>query len=327
MKLGIFFALLSRFNIDFQEALKFVSELGIGAIELAPGSGRGGHLDLDELLMSRIKRDETLKLIGDHGLTISAFDAHGNPVHPNREIADAAHNRFIKVVNLAEMMGVDKIIGFSGCPGDAPGAKHPNWVVQPWPDEFYEVLQYQWNDELIPYWFKAAEYAKAHGVKICIEPHPGFAVYNPETLLKLRKAVGETLGCNYDPSHFFWQGIDPSVAVSELGPAIYHTHMKDTRVDKMNVLRNGVIDTKHYSEIKSRAWVFRTVGYGHDAQVWKDIILALKLAGYDGVLSIEHEDAAMSLREGIVKAVSFMKDVIIEEATDGVYESIYPVRK
>jgi sugar phosphate isomerase/epimerase len=248
-------------------------------------------------------------------------------VHPNREIAEAARNRFIQVVNLAEKMGVDRVIGFSGCPGDAPGAQHPNWVVQPWPDEFYEVLHYQWNDELIPYWTTAASYAKAHGVKICIEPHPGFAVYNPETLLKLRKAVGDTLGCNYDPSHFFWQGIDPSVAVSELGSAIYHTHIKDTRVDRMNVLKNGVLDAKHYSEIKDRAWVFRTVGYGHDAQVWKDIILALKLVGYDGVLSIEHEDAAMSLREGIVKAVGFMKEIVIEEATDGVYESIYPVRK
>ncbi|WP_281172764.1 sugar phosphate isomerase/epimerase family protein [Caldanaerobius polysaccharolyticus] len=173
---------------------------------------------------------------------------------------------------------------------------------------------------LIPYWEKAVKFANEHGVKrIALEMHPGFCVYNPETLLKLRKAVGPTIGANLDPSHLFWQGIDPVAAIRYLGDAIYFFHAKDTKIDPINAPRIGVLDTKHYSDEVNRAWIFRSVGYGHDYQLWKDIVSNLRMVGYDDVLSIEHEDSLFTAEEGFKKAVAFLKEVIPFEAKGGMY--------
>jgi sugar phosphate isomerase/epimerase len=151
--------------------------------------------------------------------------------------------------------------------------------------------------------------------------HPGFCVYNPETLLKLRaavsavagEAVGNVLGANFDPSHLIWQGMDPVAAIRELKGVIYHFHAKDTKIDKYNTAKNGVLDTKHYSDELGRAWVFRTVGFGNDASYWRDIISNLRLCGYDGALSIEHEDSVMTIDEGLKKAIAFLAPMVMEE--------------
>ena len=167
---------------------------------------------------------------------------------------------------------------------------------------------------LIPYWKKTAEFCLAHGVtKIAFEMHPGFCVYNPETLLRLRSAVGDIIGANFDPSHLIWQGIDPVAALRELDGAIYHFHAKDTKVDKYNTARNGVLDTKHYTEERSRSWIFRTVGYGNGLDYWREIISNLRLVGYDKVMSIEHEDSLMTPEEGLMHAVEFLSQSIIKE--------------
>ena len=164
------------------------------------------------------------------------------------------------------------------------------------------------------YWKKAVAFAADHGIKkICFEMHPGFCVYNPETMLKIRNAVGDILGANFDPSHLFWQGIDPVAAIRKLGGAIYHFHAKDTKVDPINTSINGVLDTRHYSDEINRSWIFRSVGYGHDYQLWKDIISNLRMVGYDDVISIEHEDSLMSGNEGLQKAISFLKEVLMFE--------------
>jgi sugar phosphate isomerase/epimerase len=172
------------------------------------------------------------------------------------------------------------------------------------------MLEYQWNDVLIPYWEKASKFAFDHGVdKICIEMHPGFCVYNPESLLKLRSAVGPVIGANFDPSHLFWQGIDPVQAILNLDEAIFHFHAKDTRINSNNVKVNGILDTKHYSSLRERAWVFATVGFGHGAIVWKGILDALRIVGYDYVLSIEHEDSLLSKKEGLEKAFNLLTNI------------------
>ena len=159
-----------------------------------------------------------------------------------------------------------------------------------------------------------AEFVKAHSIKkIAFEMHPGFAVYNPETLLRLREAGGDIIGANFDPSHLFWQGIDPVCAIKVLKGAIHHFHAKDTKIDEYETKINGVLDTKSLADIENRSWIFRTIGYGHDAGVWKDIISALKLTGYDGAISIEHEDALMTPTEGLEKAIAFLKDILIYE--------------
>src|SRR5690606_37032517 len=163
---------------------------------------------------------------------------------------------------LAELLGVKTIIDFSGCPGSDKKAEKPNWVTCAWPPDYLEILDYQWNDVVIPYWTKQAKCAKDHGVRVAFEPHPGCVVYNTETMLKLRKACGTTLGCNFDPSHFFWQGMEPIECVKALGgSAIFHVHAKDSKVYEQNAMINGVNDTKHYGDEANRSWLFRTCGY------------------------------------------------------------------
>jgi len=313
MKLGVMTVLFG--NKSVEETFKYLSESGVQAVELGTGGFPGkAHANPDELLKDDSKIQELKDLLEKYNLEISALSCHGNPVHPQKEIADSFHQDFEKTVRLAEKLGVTRVNTFSGCPGDSPNSMYPNWVTCPWPDDFLKILDYQWNEVLIPYWEKTVAFAKDHGVNmICLEMHPGFAVYNPETLLKLRSAVGDVIGANFDPSHLFWQGIDPVAAIRELKGAIYHFHAKDTKIDKMNTAVNGVLDTKHYSDELNRSWIFRSVGYGNDYQLWKDIVSTLRMVGYDYVLSIEHEDSLMTPTEGLQKAIYFLKEVMMFE--------------
>lgn len=319
MKLGVFAVLLSGKSLA--EALAYLKEAGVRAVEIGTGAYPGkAHADPAALLADPAALAAFRETVAASGLEISALSCHGNPVHPQKAVADGFHRDFENTVLLAEALGIRRVITFSGCPGDSPSSLYPNWVTCPWPDDFGKILEYQWNDVLIPYWKKAAAFAAAHGVdRICLEMHPGFCVYNTETLLRLRAAVGDAIGANFDPSHLFWQGMDPVAAIRALGPAIYHFHAKDCRIDPANTARNGVLDTKHYGDELHRSWIFRTVGYGHDVQTWKDIFSELRLAGYDDVVSIEHEDSLMSVGEGLGKAIAFLKDVMMFEDRGGMW--------
>ena len=300
---------------SLDETLKILTGLGVYTVEIGAGGYPGkAHCDPEALLADEKKYNEFVKTFEKYGVRISALAVHGNPLHPNKAIAREFDTDFRNAVLLAERLGVDTVITFSGCPGDHEDAKMPNWVTCPWPDDFAEILKWQWEEKLIPYWKKNAEFVKAHNVpRIAFEMHPGFCVYNPETLLKLRAAVGDVIGANLDPSHLIWQGIDPVMAVRVLKGAIYHVHAKDTKIDKYNTAANGVLDTKHYARESERSWVFRTVGYGNGEGYWRDFVSALQLAGYDRVMSIEHEDSFMSIDEGLSKAVAFLKDIIIRD--------------
>jgi len=313
MKLSVLANLYASKPLD--EVLGILENLGVGAAEIGCGGFPGkDHADPDILLNDEKAYNRWTDTFKKHNMEISALSCHGNPVHPDREIAENYDKDFRKTILLAEKAGVETVVTFSGCPGDHPGAKYPNWVTCPWPDDYLKILDYQWNDVLIPYWTEAVKFAKEHGVnKIALELHPGFCCYNTESLLKLRAAVGPVIGANFDPSHLVWQGMEPAPAIRMLGDAIHHVHAKDTKIDKINVARAGVLDTKHYSDEINRAWVFRTVGYGHGIDWWKDLVDNLRLVGYDGYLSIEHEDSLMSIDEGLKKAVATMKEVIIND--------------
>ncbi len=202
-------------------------------------------------------RKKLRKMIEDRGLTLDSLSVHGNPLHPDKAIAEDHHAVFQNAVLLAEKLDIGVVNGFSGCPGDSPRAKNPNWVTCPWPDEYRDILDYQWKKVAIPYWKKQNKFLKEHNVKFAIEAHPGFLVYNPETILKLRDAAGSQIGANFDPSHFWWQGIDPIAAVRALGKenAVFHVHAKDTRIDPYNSAVNGNLDTKSYGDILGRSWV------------------------------------------------------------------------
>ncbi|HEX3617803.1 MAG TPA: sugar phosphate isomerase/epimerase [Solirubrobacteraceae bacterium] len=306
-------------DLPLEQALDRLVGLGIEAIELGTGNFPGNaHCDPKSLLDDPRRAQRLRAQIEDRGLSISALSCHGNPLHPDPEVARAAHTTWLRTARLAEILQVGVVNGFSGCPGDGRGASVPNWITCPWPPEYAEVLAWQWAESAIPYWREQCEIAGAHGVRIGLEMHPGFLVYNPETLISLRQATGPELGANFDPSHLFWQGIDPVRAIRELAEAgaLFHVHAKDTFVDRHNVERNGVLDTKTYDQVPRRAWTFRTVGFGHGEAEWREIVSALRVAGYDGVISIEHEDILMSRDEGLERAVQTLRSVVPRERAD-----------
>jgi len=313
MKVGVFSVILR--NLKLEPMLDYLVSLGVEAVEIGAGGYAGrDHCPVDALLASAAKRKAFLEKFASRGLVISSLSCHGNPIHPNKRMASAHDADFRKAVRLASALGVDVVTTFSGCPGGAPGDKQPNWVTCAWPPDYLEILEYQWSKVVLPYWARTVAFARGEGIrKIALEMHPGFVVYNPETLLRLRKAVGNAIGANFDPSHLFWQGIDPCAAVRDLKGAIHHVHAKDTAIHAWNASRNGVLDTKHYSDEEQRSWIFRTVGYGNPRRFWCDFVSALRMAGYDGALSMEHEDSLMTAREGLEKGVRFLQSIVLEE--------------
>jgi sugar phosphate isomerase/epimerase len=314
MKLGVFTVLFG--NQPLEAALDRAVDAGLDCVEIGTGNYPGdAHCRPAELLADDAKLAAFQKAVDSRGLEISALSCHGNPLHPRSDVAAASHQTFVRTVELAGRLGVDRINLFSGCPGDSETASYPNWVTCAWPNEYGELLEWQWTEKVVPYWRDQAALAARAGLKLGFEMHPGFVVYNPRTLLRLREACGESIGANLDPSHLFWQGIDVETAIAELGRAgaIFHTHAKDTAIHTQNAALNGVLDTVPLNEVGRRSWIFRTVGYGHSELDWRRILMALRLAGYDDVLSIEHEDALLSVDEGFRKGVAFLRSVMPSE--------------
>ena len=314
MKLGLFTAVFNGQSLE--AALASVRQWPqISMVELGTGGwAGGGHLDLATLLGNRERISAYRRQLADAGLGISALSCHGNAVHPDPTIAERDDRLFRQTVELAEQMEVPVVVTFSGCPGGSPVDRTPNWITAAWPPEYGKALRWQWEERLIPYWSEAAGFASAHGVKVALEAHPGFAVYNVETMLRLRAEAGPALGINLDPSHLWWQGMDIPTAIAALGDAIHYVHAKDVALHPGNIARNGVLDTKSFTRMAERSWLFRSVGWGHSELEWKAIVSALRLVGYDYVLSIEHEDALASIHEGLDSAVGMLSRVLLREA-------------
>ncbi|MFQ3792245.1 sugar phosphate isomerase/epimerase [Staphylococcus nepalensis] len=313
MKIGVFSVLFQ--DKTFEEMLDYVVDAGVDMIEIGTGGNPGNQFcPLDDLLEDERKRKAYIDAIHKRGLSISAFSCHNNPISPNNETAAKSDETLIKTIKLAALLNVPVVNTFSGVAGSDETAKFPNWPVTPWPTVYSNILEWQWEEKLIPYWKKIGEFAKEQGVKIAIELHAGFLVHTPYTLLKLRKVTNDFIGANLDPSHLWWQGIDPIAAIKILGKenAIHHFHAKDTYIDQENVNMYGLTDMQPYSNVNTRAWTFRTVGYGHSPNVWGEMVSALRINGYDYVISIEHEDPIMSIEEGFVKAVNNLKSINIE---------------
>ena len=318
MKVGVFTVLFAKLSLE--EMLDKVAKLGLTAVELGAGNYPGSpHLNVKKLLSNLQTRTNLLAAVKSRGLVISALSCHGNPLHPQKKVAKAHHDVWRECVKLAKMLNVDTVINFSGAPGSTPKSTMPNWVTCPWPGEFSEIVKWQWEKSTLPYWKEEARFARDYGVNIAFEMHPGFTVYNTETMLKLREACGKNVGANLDPSHLFWQGMDPLVVAKALGEAIFHVHAKDCKIDPQNTALNGVLDTKHYGMELKRSWIFRTVGYGHGEDWWRAFVSVLRTVGYDGALSIEHEDSLMSMEEGLRKAIEVLDKVVIKEKVGGMW--------
>jgi sugar phosphate isomerase/epimerase len=311
MKIGLYSDSLP--DLSFTEALDWAAGQGIEAVEIGTGGfSNVPHCDPDELMNDEDARKIFKDAIESRGLILSALNCNSNPLDPHPERGKAHAETLFKTIELAGKLGLDTVVTMSGCPGDPSGSLYPNWVNHPWQSEFLELHDWQWDEVITPFWQKVGSFATEHGIKIAIEMHPGQAVYNTRTIVRLREIAGPNLGANFDPSHLFYQGMDPLLVIRTLGENfIFHVHAKDTRLDPYEMALNGGMDMRSFDRLSERAWGYRTLGFGHDNLWWRDFVSALRSVGYDGVLSIEHEDLLMSAREGISKSVEFLRPIVL----------------
>jgi sugar phosphate isomerase/epimerase len=306
------------FNPPFRELsldamLDKFSILGIEAVEIGAGGYTGTpQCPVPELLADPAKARAWKKKFDDRGMPIMAITCHANALHPDTAKAAAFALQFRQAVQLAGLLEVPTVVGFSGCPGGSPADTTPTWITYGWPPDHSAALKWQWEERVIPYWRETAQLARDHGVRrIALEMHPNFVVYNPRTLLRLREAVGEEIGANCDLSHLFWQQCDPVEVIRFLGKqgAIYHAHMKDTAFFRENVDRFGVLNFASSPADMEGSEFFRAVGYGHGASLWKDVIAAYMEVGYNGMLSIENEDRLLTGETGVTRSLAVLKNV------------------
>ena len=306
MKIGLVTDSLSHLPLDTM--LDMARDAGVSMVEFGCGNwSQAPHLDLDALLASPAARCDFLAKLSGRGLALSALNCSGNPLHPGQP---GARHRDItsKTIRLAGLLGLDRVVMMSGLPGGSPTDTTANWITTAWPPETAAVLAYQWDDVILPYWSALASQAHSAGVtRLCLELHGHQAVYNVATLKRLRAAVGPVVGANFDPSHLFWMGADPIAAIRALGAAIYHVHAKDTRIDTANAGVNSAIDTTAMADLAARSWGYVTLGFGHGESWWREFCVALRLAGYDDVLSIEHEDRLLPPEEGVRRSVAMLR--------------------
>ena len=306
MKIGLVTDSLA--HLQLPALLDTASGMGITRLEFGCGNWSAApHLDLDGLLASAEARRRFLAELAARGLALSALNCSGNPLHPGES---GARHRAVtsKTIRLAGLLGVSRVVMMSGLPGGGPRDETANWITTAWPPETAAALAWQWEAAILPYWSALVGEAREAGVeKLCLELHGHQAVYNVATLRRLREAVGPVVGANFDPSHLMWMGADPIAAVRALGAAIYHVHAKDTRIDAANAAVNSLIDTTPMADLRQRSWGYVTLGFGHGEGWWREFCIALRLAGYDDVLSIEHEDLLLPPEEGVRRSVALLR--------------------
>jgi sugar phosphate isomerase/epimerase len=313
MKLGLLTGVLG--DHDREAAFDIAQGLGLDAVELGTGEfSSDWHVGLDAIVEDPKATEEMKRDLDKRSLEISALSCHGNPLHPNPEYAERAGAVFHKTVIAAENLGVRNVVLFAGCPGTPDGGEYPNWVSTGWPGYFEELLEWQWEEKIIPFWKEGAAFAGEHGVRLAFEPHPGDCIFNGPTMRRLREGCGENVGVNFDPSHLWWQGMDPLVVAEELGRAgmLFHVHAKDTYIDAGAAARDGLLATSA-PEAPGRSWRFATIGYGHDVGFWRQLVGVLRSVGYEGVLSIEHEDPLAPITSGLERSVEILRSALWSE--------------
>lgn len=306
MELGLYTDSLGALARD--AVFEVAAEIGATAIEIAAGGqSRAPHLDRAELLASGTARARLLGQLERRGLRLAALNCSAWLLHPRT----ASEQRAIveETFRLAELLEVRTVVTMSGCPGDGRDATTVNWSTYPWPDELVDLRRRQW-DEMLALWRELTPQATDRGIRVALELHPLQLVFNVPTLLELRDVVGPIVGANLDPSHLFWQQMDPLAVIHSLGSAIHHVHLKDTNIVPAEVAVAGVLDTRSFDEPGRRAWSFATVGRGHDRAFWSAFLAALAAAGYDGSLSIEHEDRSMDALVGVRESAAFAREVL-----------------
>jgi sugar phosphate isomerase/epimerase len=280
-------------------------EIGTGGYSPVP------HCDPQQLLADANARTNWLDQIRSRGFELAALNVSGNPLHPDPAQADA-HDRDLRdCIRLAAALGVDRIVAMSGCPGAGPSDRErPHFAAGGWLPDLEDVADWQWRERVLPYWSDLVDFIEAEHpeLRLCFELHPGTYVYNTTTFRQIAQ-LGRSLAINLDPSHFFWQSIDPLAVVRELGPHIGFASGKDTRINRDAVALNGLLDNRWPHPIDEMPWTFASVGRGHDRDWWASFLAALAAAGFDGTISIEHEDPSVSPEEGIAESARLFHDL------------------
>jgi sugar phosphate isomerase/epimerase len=306
VELGLYTDSLAHLARD--QAFDVAARLGATGIEIAAGGQSSApHLDRAGLLASPDARRRLLDDLATRGLHLAALNCSAWLLHPRR--AEEQRRIVEETFRLAGLLGIGTVVTMSGCPGDGPGATTVNWPVYPWPDDLVDLRRRQW-EAMLGLWHELAPQAVDEGLRVALELHPLQLVFNVPTLLELRAAVGDVVGANLDPSHLFWQQMDPLAVIRALGPAIHHVHLKDTAVIPDEVAIAGVLDVRPFDVPEGRAWNFRTVGRGHDATFWQAFVTGLVSAGYAGSLSIEHEDRSEDPLVGVTESAAFIQTVL-----------------
>ncbi len=307
MKLG--FVSDSLGGMSFEALLDNAARLGVSGVEVNTGGwSTAPHFDLQKMKASTDARRDFAKAFQGRGLEVISLNANGNPLHPTQPEQGECLRDTIRV---AGDMGIKTICTMSGLPAGRAGDLMPNWVVSSWPPETQEILRYQWEDKLLPFWTEIALLAKECGVeRIALELHGSQCVYNVPSLLKLRAAIGPVVGANLDPSHLFWMGADPLVAAEALGDSVYHVHAKDTLLNAPVQATTSLLENGSLLNIPGRSWSYITLGFGHGEEWWRQFCYRLKMAGYDGWLSVEHEDVLLNSLEGLEKSILLLKGVM-----------------
>ena len=310
MKIGVY---LPSYDpaIPLEQLLDTVAAAGARQVELGTYGGvLTGSAPVAELLQDAAAVKRIRSAVADRGLEISGLASHGNALHPQEQVHGPQRELFTNTVRLAAQLGATHVVDFAGCPGDWEGAKHANWITCPWPDEYSEVLEWQWAEKVIPYWQETEKLLEAEGVKVAIEMHAGMVVYSPRTFARLAEATGSSVGVNIDPSHLIPQQIDLAAAARFLGDRIQHVHVKDTEMRRHLAGVSGSIDTTPYARWEERSWLFRPIGYGTELRPWRDFIEALREVGYAGPLSIEHEDRVVPIDETVERSVAALETMV-----------------
>jgi sugar phosphate isomerase/epimerase len=317
MKLGAYTACLH--DRPLPETLKILADMGLNSAEInAGGFIPAPHLPIAELLASAEARQEYLGQFVQAGITLTGLNVNGNPLNPDPEVGPKHAADLRQAITLASLLGVKRIVAMSGLPAGYPGGQAASWVVNPWDSQFLDTLDYQWREVAVPFWTEMQERARDADVKVCIEMHPHNIVFNPATMERLATEINAThVGAEMDPSHLFWQGIDPVAAIEYLGDLVYHAAAKDTRVNEQNCRVYGVLDDR-FQRVRAdqdplsiggrntlnrwpadASWQFVAVGRGHDPQFWVRFLQALQAVDPGIAVNIEHEDAELDQVEGL----------------------------
>jgi sugar phosphate isomerase/epimerase len=317
MKLGAYTACLHDRSLP--AALSVLASLGLESAEINSGGFiPEPHLPVADVLASEQARQDYLGVFAEHGITLTALNCNGNPLHPHPVVREKHAADLLRSIEVAARLGVRRVVAMSGTPAASATGTAPAWNVLPWDSAYLDVRDYQWNEVAIPFWRTVQERAAHFDVKVAIEMHPHNVVYNPATLLRLVESVNAThVGAELDPSHLFWQGIEPIEAAGHLGALVYNAAAKDTRINAAARI-NGVLDDR-FTRVRpdepgavglggpftvsrwpeNSSWDFVAVGRGHDAGWWRHFLQALERIDPDMAVNIEHEDQELGQLDGL----------------------------